>query len=165
MDLPSLRRPNSSSHPLRGGCLTFIGRRDRRTASFIAKVRIASSGYLRSPTRCRVRLRGRASHTGTGRTLNTFADTFDHGPGIVNQFTEKLGFLALHALQAGLRQLSHGLLGPKRGSRGRGCYGWPGGTNWKTQLDSEPIAGQGTHAFHKSPVPAKQRGHALCETT
>ena len=42
----------------------------------------------------------RASHTGTGRTSNTFADTFDHGPGIVNQFTEKLGFLALHALQA-----------------------------------------------------------------
>lgn len=34
----------------------------------------------------------RASHTGTGRTSNTFADTFDHGPGIVNQFTEKLGF-------------------------------------------------------------------------
>jgi len=25
MDLPSLRRPNSSSHPLRGGCLTSIG--------------------------------------------------------------------------------------------------------------------------------------------
>ena len=99
----------------------------------------------------------RASHTGTGSTSNTFADTFDHGPGIVNQFTEKLGFLALHALQAGLRQLSHGLLRPKRGSRGRGRYGWPGGTNWKTQLDSEPIARQGTHAFHKSPVPAKQR--------
>lgn len=69
----------------------------------------------------------RASHTRTGRTSNTFADTFDHGPGIVNQFTEKLGFLALHALPAGLRQLSHGLLGPKRGSRGRGRYGWPGG--------------------------------------
>lgn len=69
----------------------------------------------------------RASHTGTGRTSNTFADTFDHGPGIVNQFTEKLGFLALHALPAGLRQLSHGLLGPKRGSRGLGRYGWPGG--------------------------------------
>ena len=27
MDLPSLRRPNSSSHPLRGGCLTPEQRR------------------------------------------------------------------------------------------------------------------------------------------
>src|SRR5260370_6970753 len=27
MDLPSLRRPNSSSHPLRGGCLTYWVRR------------------------------------------------------------------------------------------------------------------------------------------
>jgi len=34
----------------------------------------------------------RASHTGTGRTSNTFADTFDHCPGIMNQFTDKLGF-------------------------------------------------------------------------
>ena len=37
------------------------------------------------------------------------------------------------------------------------------GGNW--QLDSEPIARQGTHTFNKSPVPAKQRGHAMFETT
>ena len=41
-----------------GGFLFFIGRRDRRSASFILKVRISSSGYLRSLSRCRVRLRG-----------------------------------------------------------------------------------------------------------
>jgi hypothetical protein len=69
----------------------------------------------------------RASHTGTGRTSNTFADTFDHGPGIVNQFTEKLGFLALHALQAGLRQLSHGLLGPKEAPAVEGAMAGLGG--------------------------------------
>jgi len=48
-------------------------------------------------------------------------------PRDLNQFTDKLGSLALHALQAGLRQLSHGLLALSRGSGGRGRYGWPGG--------------------------------------
>jgi len=84
-------------------------------------------------------------------------------PRDLNQFTDKLGSLALHALQAGLRQLSPGLLAPNRGSRGRGRYGWPGGANWKTQRDPEPIARQGMHAFDKSPVPAKQRGPAVFE--
>ena len=39
------------------------------------------------------------------------------------------------------------------------------GGNWKTQRDSEPTVRQGTHAFDKSPVPDKQRGHAIFETT
>jgi hypothetical protein len=55
------RQGRKSSEPRAvkiGGLLIFIGRRDRRTASFVAKLRIASSGYLRSLSRCRVRLRG-----------------------------------------------------------------------------------------------------------
>ena len=55
------RQGRKSSEPRAvkiGGLLIFIGRRDRRTASFIAKLRSASSGLLRSLSRCGVRLRG-----------------------------------------------------------------------------------------------------------
>jgi hypothetical protein len=82
-------------------------------------------------------------------------------PRVVNQFTKKLGVLALHALQAGYGSFRMAYSHRNEAPAVEGALAGLGGANWKTQRDSVPIARQGTRAFDKSPVPAKQRGHAM----